>query len=80
MTDKIQFPQYRKNAQGTSYFKILSKDAFIEIQIIGNKLWEHKVEARQYPEKLLIQDMLLCKDHLWQTIPESEFNKIAENK
>jgi hypothetical protein len=67
------FPQYRKNKQGTSYFKILSNEAFIEWQIIGAKKWEHHVKARQFPEKLLIQDMLACRNGLWQVISENEF-------
>ena len=73
MTEKISFPQYRKNATGSSYYKIISADEFIEIQKIGSKIWQHKVIATQFPEKLLIQDMLAFHDNLWQEISEQEF-------
>ena len=76
MTEKFSFPQYRKNALGSSFFKIISPDEFIEIQKIGSKIWEHKVIATQFPEKLLIQDMLACRDNLWDEITESEFLEI----
>jgi hypothetical protein len=75
MTDNWKFPQFRKNAFNTSYFKIIDENTFIEIQIIGNKNWEHKITANQFPEKLLIKDMLACRDNLWQIITEDEFLK-----
>ncbi len=78
--EKFQFPQYRKNVQGTSYFKILSPDEFIEWQCIGAKKWEHRIQARQFPEKLLIQDMLACRDGLWQVISEREFTDCCLSK
>ncbi len=54
----MTFPIYRKLSNEKSYYKIVSAESFIELQRIGSKTKKHTLIAKQYPEKLLIQDMI----------------------
>lgn len=59
MLDKdTDFPQYRKLSNDKVFYKIVNNREFHEIQIIGTFAQLHKIEAKQYPEILKIQDML----------------------
>ena len=57
----MNFPQYRKLSNRRSFYRIESSLQFTEVQIMGSKRFVHSVEARQYPEKLRIMDMLNCE-------------------
>jgi hypothetical protein len=57
----MNFPQYRKLSNQKSFYRIESSVQFTEVQIMGSKRFVHSVEARQYPEKLRIMDMLNCE-------------------
>jgi len=73
----MEFPQYRKYTNLETYFLIESKSSFIEIKVIGSKYSKHFVNAVQYPEQLLIADMLENREDRWETVLESVFlNKI----
>jgi hypothetical protein len=74
----MDFPQYRKYNNGSSFFKILSSKKFIEIQRIGNSSHQFEVEATQYPEMLRIEDMLTCKDGNWLVATEEEFENVMD--
>lgn len=54
----MTFPIYRKLSNEKSYYKIVSAESFIELQRIGSTTKKHTLIAKQYPEKLLIQDMI----------------------
>ncbi len=54
----MDFPQYRKLSNGKAFYRIESERSFTEFQLMGTKVWQHKVEATQYPEIIRIQDML----------------------
>lgn len=58
----IEFPQYRKLSNDKSFYCIEDESHFTEIQIIGQKVFELKIHAIQFPEKLKIRDMLNCED------------------
>jgi len=59
MLDKgTDFPQYRKLSNDKIFYKIVNNREFHEIQVIGTFAQLHKIEAKQYPEILKIQDML----------------------
>ena len=59
MLDKgTDFPQYRKLSNDKVFYKIVNSREFHEIQVIGTFAQLHKIEAKQYPEILKIQDML----------------------
>jgi hypothetical protein len=58
--ENVSFPMYRTLPNGRSLYKILSVDAMEEIQRVGSKLQLYRIQAVQYPEKLLISDMIQC--------------------
>lgn len=58
----IEFPQYRKLSNDKSLYCIDDESHFTEIQIIGQKVFELKIHAIQFPEKLKIKDMLNCEN------------------
>ena len=52
------FPQYRKLSNHKSFYKIVSKEVFEEIQLVGTVRLKTKTTATKYPEILRIKDML----------------------
>jgi hypothetical protein len=72
------FPTYRKFVGINVWFKIESDRKFVEIKQIGSKFILHTVIAEQYPEILLIADMLACLDGRWEKIEASEFQRVFE--
>jgi hypothetical protein len=73
----IEFPQYRKLKNDKSFYRIEDESHFTEIQLIGNKAFELKIIAVQFPEKLKIQDMLYCADP-YIKIEQFEFDQINQ--
>ncbi len=57
--ESIKYPQYRRYKNGLSYFKILSPVLFEEIKVVGSKRFIYSIEAKQYPEKVFVNDLLL---------------------
>lgn len=72
------FPTYRKFAGIKVWFKIESNRKFVEIKQIGSKFIIHTVIAEQYPEILLIADMLACLEDRWEKIEGTEFQRVFE--
>ncbi len=72
-----EFPQYRKLKNDKSFYRIEDKSHFTEIQLIGNKAFELKINAVKFPEKLKIKDMLNCEDP-YIKIEKNEFDQINE--
>ncbi len=74
----MEYPQYRKYKNIETYFIIQSVKLFEEFKVMGSKYSVSKVEAIQFPEQLLIQDMLENKENRWETLSELDFlTKIA---
>tara|TARA_R110002072_G_scaffold282761_1_gene445822 strand:- start:49130 stop:49378 length:249 start_codon:yes stop_codon:yes gene_type:complete len=67
------FPQYRKLSNDKVFYKILSDRKFEEIQLIGSDAKIHTIKAIQYPEMLLIQDMLDVESIRYLASSEEEF-------
>lgn len=57
----MNFPQYRKLDSFQRYYKILDERTFIELAFVNGKPLESRIEAKQYPEMIRIQDMLHCE-------------------
>ena len=74
------FPLYRKRFDGKTFYKIVSKKLFIEYQQIGKAVLEHEIHVKQYPEMLLVNDMIECKDEIYFKIEEQEFLTQIETK
>lgn len=67
------FPQYRKLANGLTFYKIIDDRNFEEIQFLGSIKNKYKTEAKQYPEILRIQDMLNCLENIYHLSTEKEW-------
>lgn len=74
----MDFPQYRKYPNNKSYFKVLSAEAFEEIQILGKHRFTTRFEAKIHPDRVMIQDMLAAEGN-WVVIDESEYEAIKDN-
>jgi len=60
--EDINFPVYRKYKNGKSYFKIISRNEFEEIQLIGSKKIKNLIKAIQLPEMNHVFDLVYNKD------------------
>jgi len=80
----MEYPQYRKYKGLEVYFYIRSEKEFEETKVIGSKYSISKVRAIQFPEQLLIQDMLNNVDERWEilsaTLFDDKINAIKEGK
>lgn len=74
----MTFPLYRKRINNLHFYKFLSEDRFVELQLVGNKVFELSFEAKIYPDKLMIQDMINLKDQGITEIKEQEFLDIKK--
>jgi hypothetical protein len=70
--EDIQFPVYRKYKNGKSYFKIISRNEFEEIQILGSKKIINTIKAVQLPEMNHVYDLVYNKA-IAQEISEKEY-------
>jgi hypothetical protein len=74
--NKFNFPAYRKYKNSKSYFKIMGELNFEEIKIIGIKKLVSSIEAKQYPEKLFIADLLYDFSEFAEEIFENEYEAV----
>ena len=75
----INFPVYRKYKNNKSYFKIIAPILFEEIQIIGNKKIVKQIEAKQFPEKIFIYDLVFNYSLMAEAIQEEEYETMKIN-
>lgn len=71
------FPQYRRSAHGTNYYRIDAADRFEELQLIGSRVLRHRVEAQAYPERVRVMDMLEGADGAYLPVPMEEYEALA---
>ena len=71
------FPVFRKYTNNKNYFKIINLNEFIEISVIGKQVILKKTEAKIYPDKIFISDLINCNYPILK-ISEEEFS-ILEN-
>ncbi len=69
---------YRKYSNNQRFFKILDDTRFHEIQVIGNKFQQYLIEAKSYPEKLFIQDLISCSFDGIEAISENDFDALID--
>jgi hypothetical protein len=75
LLESIKYPQYRRYKNGLSYFKILSPILCEEIKVVGSKRLTYTIEAKQYPEKVFINDLLLNYEEFADEVNEAEYEK-----
>lgn len=79
MLDKdTDFPQFRKLSNDKVFYKIINDRLFHEIQVIGTFAQLYKIEAKQYPEILKIQDMLNYSIEGFVASNQEEFEKLLD--
>lgn len=79
MNDKeLGFPVYRKYVGINVWFKIVTNTHFIEIKQIGSRFVQSEVLAKQYPEMVLIKDMLACHENRWEVVEELDFETVSK--
>lgn len=66
----MNYPVYRKFKGIDVWFKISSDTSFIEIKKLGSRLLISKIQAVQFPEKLLIQDMIAKHENRWEEVEQ----------
>jgi hypothetical protein len=76
----VKFPVFRKYSNDKSFFKIESDYKFTERQLIGDKYTEFKIEATQYPEMLMIMELIYLGQSHIQASSAIEFESIADSR
>ncbi|HTA61880.1 MAG TPA: hypothetical protein VK835_05465 [Bacteroidia bacterium] len=79
LLESIKYPQYRRYKNGLSYFKILSPVLCEEIKVVGSKRFNYTIEAKQYPEKVFINDLLLNFDLFADEVSEADYEAQKTN-
>ncbi len=74
----INYPIYRKYKNNKSYFKIISKEEFEEIQVLGNTYTLHHFKAKILPDRNLIEDLSINYEAYCNVISEKEYEIIKE--
>lgn len=58
----------------------MSDTSFIEIKKMGSKTLVSKVDAVQFPEKLLIQDMITKHENRWEDVEPEVVEEILKSE
>ena len=74
----MEFPIYRKYPNEKHFFRIRSEGAFDELYIMGSRYGLYQKEAKNYPDRLFIQDMIDMKDGVWEPSSKGEFESVLE--
>lgn len=78
--EDINFPVYRKYKNSKSYFKIINPLLFEEIRLMGSKKIITQTEAKVFPEKNFIYDLVFNFSEMADQIGEEEYNLILNGK
>ena len=72
--DRPVFPIYLRYTNGRSYFKILSPTSMVEWQVVGRTIAMHPFQARTYPDRVMIDDLINNTHNNTERITEQELN------
>ena len=78
MPESVVFPQFRRYKNGKSVFKINSMSNFVELQMIGEHVIRHEINAKILPDRNFIADMIKDYELNWELISAAEYNLIAD--
>lgn len=78
MQKTITYPQYRKYPHGRTYFKIISKDEWEEIQVMGSTLSIHQFKVAILPDRNYIYDLTFDYEKNWVKITEEEYETVKK--
>ena len=71
--EDIDFPVYRKYKNNKRYFKIINPLLFEEIQVIGKRYVIKQTEAKLFPEKIFVRDLIVNQGQMAAVITEKEY-------
>ncbi|MBL7943149.1 MAG: hypothetical protein JNM00_10305 [Flavobacteriales bacterium] len=74
----MEFPQYRKLANGRSWYRIDDPGHMTEWVVMGKYVMKHEVEAKILPERVLIADVIENADYRWEILTEAEFREFLD--
>lgn len=74
----MDFPIYRKYPNEKHYFTIRSETEFEELFIMGSRYGIREKKAENYPDRMLIQDMIEMRDGNWLESSSKELEKILK--
>ena len=74
--EDIHFPLYRKYKNGKNYFKIINANSFEEIRLLGAKKEIKQIEARLFPEKTFLHDLIFNYQERAVEIDEKEYENL----
>ena len=61
---------------GKNFFKIINPGQFEEIRVVGNTMVVRLIEAKLFPEKNLIRDLVMHYDEFAVDITEREYESM----
>jgi hypothetical protein len=67
------FPQYRRYSDKNTYFKIEKENLFIEYKKVGKYYTISEIECKLFPEKMFLNDLLICSFEQIEIIGELEY-------
>lgn len=70
----MTFPIYRKYPDNKSFFKITSAERFEEVKLTGTRAALHVFEAKIFPDRQFIQDMIDIQGGFWVESSKDEFD------
>ena len=74
--EDIQFPVYRKYKNNKSYFKIINAHEFEQIQVVGAKKIVSHTQAKLFPEKSFVHNLIFNYEEIVEEITEREYIKV----
>ncbi len=72
------FPLFRKYPNGKAYFKVHSPELFEELQLIGKRYSQTRIQATTLLERNYIRDLVDQKNGQWETISEAEYEEMLD--
>lgn len=74
--EDIHFPVYRKYKNNRNYFKIINAETFEEIRMVGEKKLISLTEAKLFPEKSFLNDLLFNYQEFAEEIGAKEYEDL----
>lgn len=74
--EDLWFPLYRRSANGLNWYRIGSATELTEVQRVGGRYLLHRLEARAYPEKARIMDLVAMRDGHVEECPGEEVERL----
>ena len=76
MTEKPEFPQYRRYLNGQNYFCFHNMDAFEELRALGSKWLVENHTVKILPDRNLVYDLLFGYEGIAEVIDAETYQKV----